>query len=53
MAKIDQNCENNYSAETCNLIKKILVKNPNERPTIDQIIEECKIILLDLKCIKT
>ena len=52
VAKIDQNCENNYSAETCNLIKKILVKNPNERPTIDQIIEECEDILFDLKCIK-
>ena len=52
VAKIDQNCENNYSAETCNLIKKILVKNPNERPSIDQIIEECEDILLDLKCIK-
>ena len=53
MASIVQNCEKNYSEETCNLIKKILVKNPYERPTIDQIIEECESILFNLKCIKT
>ena len=53
VAKIDQNCEKNYSEETCNLIKKILVKNPYERPTIDQIIQECKQILCNLQNLKT
>ena len=32
----------NYSKETCDLIQKILVKEPDKRPTIDQIIQECK-----------
>ena len=45
LTKLDKNCEENYSVGTCNLIKKILVKNPDERPTIDQIIEKCKEIL--------
>ena len=53
LTKLDENCEKNYSVATCNLIKKILVKNPNERPTIDQIIEECKEILFNIKNEKT
>ena len=40
---------NIYSERTCDLIKKILVKNPVDRPTIDTIIQECKGILYDLK----
>ena len=39
----------NYSKETCDLIQKILVKEPDKRPTIDQIIQECKDILFKLK----
>ena len=53
LTKLDKKCEENYSVETCNLIKKILVKNPDERPTIDQIIEKCKEILLYIKNSKT
>ena len=41
--------EKNYSKRTCDLIQQILVKNPNERPTIDKIIKECENILYDLK----
>ena len=40
---------NIYSERTCDLIKKILVKNPVDRPTIDTIIQECKGILYDFK----
>ena len=43
----EKNIRKNYSERTCNLIKKILVKNPNERPSIDKIIQECKDILYD------
>ena len=39
----------NYSKETCDLIQKILVKEPDKRPTIDQIIQEYKDILFKLK----
>ena len=53
LTKLDENCEKNYSVETCNLIKKILVKNPDERPSIDQIIEECKNILFNIKNAKS
>lgn len=42
----------NYSEKTFNLIKKILVKNPEERPTIHEIIEESENILNQLKYIK-
>ena len=45
----EKNIRKDYSEKTCDLIKKILVKNPNERPTIDKIIQECKDILFDLK----
>ena len=38
-----------YLERICNLIQKILVKNPDERPTIDEIIKECEEILYDLK----
>ena len=44
-----EDCEKNYSKETCDLIQKILVKEPDKRPTIDQIIQECKDILFKLK----
>jgi serine/threonine protein kinase len=53
LTKLDKNCEENYSVGTCNLIKKILAKNPYERPTIDQIIEECEEILFNIKNAKT
>ena len=49
LGKLNKNCEENYSEGTCNLIKKILVKNPYERPTIDEIIKECDDILFNLK----
>ena len=49
LTKLNRECERNYSERTCNLIKKILVKNPDERPTIDQIIKECEDILIKLK----
>ena len=41
--------EKNYSKRTCDLIQQILVKDPNKRPTIDKIIQECLNILYDLK----
>jgi len=49
LTKLNKECERNYSEATCNLIRKILIKNPDERPTIDQIIEECEDILIKLK----
>jgi len=52
LTKLNRKCERNYSERTCNLIRKILVKNPDERPTIDQIIEECEDILTRLKYTK-
>lgn len=39
---IQKNIRQNFSEKTCDLIKKILVQNPNERPTIDEIIQKCK-----------
>lgn len=42
-----KNIRQNFSEKTCDLIKKILVRNPNERPTIDEIIQKCKDILFD------
>ena len=44
-----EDCKKNYSKETYDLIQKILVKEPDKRPTIDQIIQECKDILFKLK----
>lgn len=44
---IQKNIRQNFSEKTCDLIKKILVQNPNERPTIDEIIQKCKDILFD------
>ena len=38
---IQKNIRQNFSEKTCDLIKKILVQNPNERPTIDEIIQKC------------
>ena len=46
---VNRECQENYSKNTCDLIKKILVKNPNERPTIDKITHVCKKILYELK----
>ena len=43
----EKNIKENYSEKICDLIKKILVKNPTERPTIDELIKECKDILYD------
>ena len=49
LGKIDINCKKNYSEKTCDLITKILVKNPDERPSIDEIIKECEDILYKVK----
>ena len=49
LGKIDKNCKKMYSEETCDLIKKILVTNPDERPSIDEIIKECEDILYKLR----
>ena len=49
---IYKNNKINYSEKTFNLIKKILVKNPEERPTINEIIKESEDIINKLKYIK-
>jgi len=48
MTKLNEKCSQRYSEETCNLIRKMLVKNPDERPTIDHLIQECEHILTKL-----
>ena len=49
MTELNEKCSQRYSEETCNLIRKMLVKNPDERPTIDHLIQECEHILTKLK----